>query len=663
MKNQLSAIKALFRFRIYTIINIIGLAISVAATLIIVRYIHQEVTVDHFCKDLDQLYILTAQRSNSHISIIDNTDRNNDPNFIDPMKNPEVEKYSYCISFKDDYIIVDDHRFQANVLVTDSFFLQLMDYPVISGIKTIQRPDDAIITRKYAKHLFKDENPLGKQLVSSAGYTLTIRGIVDEPDTKSSLQFDLITPVNQGKYMDWSRMGFCITRLVKGTELAKFNEKISKPQSLICFSHSPIQFRLFPLKELYFNKVVSSASGFFLRGNKEHVIVLSVVACMLLLVGIFNFINIYTVIILKRAREFGVKKVYGASGIQVFSQIYAENLCMVATSMLIIWMLIEVTAGLFATVYSIPVKSDLKFDLLLSLIILFGLSLITSIYPFLRYNYSSPITSLRSVSVGGHSIVSRAFFLFVQYIITFCLIVVSLYFVRQLYTMLHADLGYRAKDIISCQFLSHETQNRRYASDEEWQKEHDLEQHKEQVIKQKMNACPLFVTWSYGEIPINLEPYINLEADNGEKHKVALMNADKEYMDMFGLKLKEGREWNDKDQFAQYKMIINETAKKLFQIKNIEEASLQPESRLWWSMGIDEGKNPPFEIVGVIEDFRTGHLAKGDAPLAILYDKGDNPTNPLIATIVEGKRKEAVDFLKELHDEVLGQGEFDYSFV
>ena len=85
MKNQLSAIKALFRFRIYTIINIIGLAISVAATLIIVRYIHQEVTVDHFCKDLNQLYILTAQRSNGHISIIDNTDRNNDPNFIDKM--------------------------------------------------------------------------------------------------------------------------------------------------------------------------------------------------------------------------------------------------------------------------------------------------------------------------------------------------------------------------------------------------------------------------------------------------------------------------------------------------------------------------------------------------------------------------------------------------
>ena len=116
---------------------------------------------------------------------------------------------------------------------------------------------------------------------------------------------------------------------------------------------------------------------------------------MLLLVGIFNFINIYTVIVLKRAREFGVKKVYGASSLRIFTQIYAENVCMVAVALLIIWMLIEVTAGLFASVYAIPVKSDILFDLSLSLALLFGLPLVTSVFPFLRYNYSSPITSLR----------------------------------------------------------------------------------------------------------------------------------------------------------------------------------------------------------------------------------------------------------------------------
>lgn len=55
-------------------------------------------------------------------------------------------------------------------------------------------------------------------------------------------------------------------------------------------------------------------------------------------------------------------------------------------------------------------------------------------------------------------------------------------------------------------------------NDEEWQKERDLERHKVQVIKQKMDACPLFISWGYGEAPINLEPYVNVES-NGEKHK------------------------------------------------------------------------------------------------------------------------------------------------
>lgn len=662
MKNQLSIIRTLFRFKTYTIINIVGLAVSIAATLIIVRYIHQELTVDHFCKDLDRLYLLTVQQSDGGVAIMDNTDRNHDPNFIDPMKNPEIEAYSYCVSFEDDYIFFDNHRYQANVLVADSTFMQLMNYPVLSGITSLRKPDEVIITRKYARHLFGDESPLGKQLIFSTGNALTIAGIVDEPDTKSSLQFDLLAPVNQGKYTDWSRVGFCVARLAKGADIAKYNEKISKPQSLICFGNRPIQFRLLSLKDFYFDKAVSSVSAAFQRGNKDHITVLSVVACMLLLVGIFNFINIYTVIILKRAREFGVKKVYGASGFQIFSQIYAENVCMVAGALLIIWMIVEVTAGMFASVYDIPVKSDVSFDLLLSFILLLGLPLVTSLFPFLRYNYSSPITSLRSVSVGGHSIVSRALFLFIQYVITFSLIVIALFFVRQLYTMLHTDLGYHTKDIISCRFLSFETMNKRYSSDEEWQRDYDEIQHKEQVIRQKMDGCPYFAAWQYGDPPIRLKPQTTVEC-NGEKHKIAVLSASNGYMRMFGLKLKEGRMWNDEDQFAQYKMIINETARKLFRIEKINEASLQTESRLWWSQGIDLGKNPPFQVVGVIEDFRTGHLSKGDAPLAILYEENGNPTDPLLATIVGGKRKEAIDFLKALHNEVLGEGEFEYSFV
>lgn len=661
MKIQLSAVKTIFRFKAYTFINVIGLAVSVAASLIIVRYIHQEVTVDHFCKDLNQLYVLTVQESNGSTSIIDNENQNNDPNFIDPLKHPEVEKYSTCISFGEDYVMVGQHRYQANVLVTDSVFLQLMDYPTISGIKTIQRPDDAIISQKYARHIFGTEDPLGKQFVSSVGILHTVRGVVGEPSTKFSLQFDILVPIDQSR---WSRMGFSIVRLVVGTNLQEYNEKVSKPQSLISYCKRPIQYMLLPLKDLYFNQTVRTPTNSFLRGSRDHVTVLSIVVCMLLLVGFFNFINIYTVIMLKRAREFGIKKVYGANGFQIFFQIYMENIYMIAASLLLIWMLIEVMAGAFVAVYDIAVKSNITFDISLSLILLFGLPLITTVYPFMRYNYSSPITSLRSINVGGNSIVSRALFLFIQYVITFCLIVVSLFFVRQLYTMLHADLGYHSKDIISCQFLSQSDDifNKVYTSTEERQKVRDEWLNKVQIIKQKMDACPLFVSWEYGNAPINLEPDREVEC-NGEKHNIVVMRINKRYMDMFGFKLKEGREWDHTDQYEQYKLIINETARKMFCINHIDEASLQTESRLWWGKVPNFEDNPPFQVVGVIEDFRTGHLSKSNVPLAIMYYEEGSPTDPLMAAITDGKRKEAINFLRELHAEVMGKSDFNYTFV
>ena len=80
--------------------------------------------------------------------------------------------------------------------------------------------------------------------------------------------------------------------------------------------------------------------------------------------------------------------------------------------------------------------------------------IILTIYPFIRYNYVSPSVSIRSVNAGGHSIVSRVLFLFVQYIITFVLIIVSLFFTKQVRFMLSADLNYTTKDIIQCQLYA-----------------------------------------------------------------------------------------------------------------------------------------------------------------------------------------------------------------
>lgn len=134
---------------------------------------------------------------------------------------------------------------------------------------------------------------------------------------------------------------------------------------------------------------------------------------------------------------------------------------------------------------------------------------------------------------------------------------------------------------------------------------------------------------------------------------------------MFGFQLLEGRLWDDtEDESLQYRMLINETAKKLFDIKDISSEYLQPERRLWWSsMAEGMDKNPPYEIVGVIKDFKANHLSKANVPLIIVYEEEGWLYNPVIASIKSGKRNEAIAFLKDLHTELMGKGDFEYSFL
>ena len=113
-----------------------------------------------------------------------------------------------------------------------------------------------------------------------------------------------------------------------------------------------------------------------------------------------------------------------------------------------------------------------------------------------------------------------------------------------------------------------------------------------------MDHSPLFIRWEYGENPNQLDDnYINVRnAQRDEFKQVIYSSLSNKYIELFGFQLKEGRLWNDSvDQWTDYKMIINESAKSLLEIDNIETALIQPERRLWWSLSKSEEmkKNHP----------------------------------------------------------------------
>ena len=317
MKQILLSIRMLLRFKVYTFINFIGLVFSVSCALIIARYIHQENNVDHFCPELERTFLMTTIMDNGQTHLSGSVDFNKDPNYRNPLLDPCVEKVSRFMLFSDDYVIVDGRRFTVQTMVTDSLYLGMMPHPVITGKHTLSTPNDAIITRKLAKRLFKNENPIGKTLKVSTGDIVTITGMIDEPSTKASVQFEII--ISQSLRNNWSRMAYELVQLHRAEDVTELNKKNQKPMELMSHGKRPIFYQLTSLKDFYMNHNLLVYDK-VLRGNQTSLNILTVVAILLLLVGIFNYVNLYTVVMLRRAREFGVKKVFGANGKTIFLQ-------------------------------------------------------------------------------------------------------------------------------------------------------------------------------------------------------------------------------------------------------------------------------------------------------------------------------------------------------
>lgn len=649
MKILLLAIRPLLRFRTYTIINVLGLALSLACVIILCRYIHREVTTDHFINGLDRIYYIVLDRNTDKQPFI--ASRTNEE-LPDLQAEASIEISSSYIPESEDRVSYNNKKFNVRLLAVDSNFLKIITYPVLRSNRNtlLTQPDEAVLTKAFARKVFGDADPIGQTFEHASGHTVTVTGILDTPATQVSYPFDLL--VSKGLQNSWRRMETQLVRLSPNVDVDAMNKRFDHYTELKSFGSS-IRLQLFPLKKFYFDKQVVCYYSACQKGDYSHILILSIVATLLFIVGLFNFVNIYTVLMLKRAREFGMKKVFGANGKQVAVQLYLENLLMTAIALFTAWIFIELSQDVIKDLLGIPVASNTHFSILLSVGILFLLPVITSVYPFIRYNYSAPITSLRFINRSGASTLSRSVFLGIQYTITIILVVVSLFFIKQLNFMLNADLGYRTDHIIKTQLLHDPTS----------EKEREEARQKTKLIQQRISTLPLFDPVIFGKPPYSPSHYTSPVKVPGEEYKdVVCQSVSGNYFKLFNIRLKEGRLWdNNNESYADRNIIINETAQKLFNIKNLDNAVLQMERPFIISSVEDFDKPAKYNVVGIVKDFNTGHLSKATLPM-IYYYYQDDPHDPFMAYIPNGKEQEAIAYLKQLYEETEGN-EFEYTFI
>ena len=658
MKTLTYAIRFLLRSKAYTLINLLGLAFSLACSIILIRYLHREWTVDTHCVDRERVVVpirdIQVSTSLSNMAYCDSA-------YIPENQIVNRTKLNF---YSNELVTYNEQDYYLDFIAADSNFLQMFHYPLVTGTAELSAPDHALITQECANRLFGKQNPVGKILTYNK-QAFTIRGVITPPACKTIFQFDMLI---HNKEKDYT-IGAELLQVLPSVDLEAVNRTsgIFRPIVTPDGHVSSLKHRneFITIKDLYFNKpknVHNKEKNCLIFGSSDYLNILFIVAVLLLFVGVLNFINLYMVYMMKRNKEYGIKKVFGLQKWPLFVQIWTENVILAFWALMFAWLIIEITQIPVARLMGTEMHYT-WFDLQLSLGFLFGLPLVTSVYPYIRYQYMSPITSIRAITTGRQSVVTRMVFLSVQYIVTFALMVFSLYLNNHFRFMLNMPTGFSTERVLETSVVQ-----KLVTTVEENMEEHIKSQGKRsKAMMQKLDECPDILSWTSSDnILIEREIGMTIYNDKDETVECTKVSADADFFKVYDLKLIEG-ELPEKDQITPTTVILNQAAMKALGYKHLEEAFIRVEGGLLMEMRADgsffKHGTTLFPVTAVVEDYYPGHITEGIKPIIITINKYGGASNNNLIHIAEGKEKAVISYLKNALQEIYGNGELEYTWM
>lgn len=300
----------------YSLINILGLALGLACSLVIMLWVQDELAKDRFHKFDSRLYrVMENQNYSGDISTFESTPGLLAENIVKDI--PEIQMASQFLWEEEPLFTVGDKLDKEKGRYAQKDFLKMFSYPLKKGIaaSALDRPDGIVISQKLADKYFLGEDALGKTIRIDNKENVIITGVFDEMPESSSMKFDFIMSWEMWlKGNDWAKEWGnngprCFVLLNENTDVAKVNEKI-KDYIKTKNKDSNVELFLqnFGQSYLYGQWKSGKPDG----GRIEYVSIFSIVAIIILLIACINFMNLATARSMKRAREVGVRKVVGA---------------------------------------------------------------------------------------------------------------------------------------------------------------------------------------------------------------------------------------------------------------------------------------------------------------------------------------------------------------
>lgn len=645
MKTLKYAGRFLIRSKSYTIINLLGLALSLACSIVLTRYIYQEMTVDTHALQPENVVIpLRDVDGNVYPCNLKNADSTY-------FSNEQIVEETQFIVLENQIILQKEVPYTAQIFVTDSTYFHFFHYETTAGALRLSAPDDALIMESFARKLFGDENPIGKTFYYGKDNLVTVQGVLKEPACKTTYTFDVI--LNLSIQEKWRKLPGAFLRLQPGVSVEAINQISSTYKKT---EHGSVRNLFVPLQQFYWFQSSDKYCDMEHHGDRSHVLLLMGVCLLVLFTGVINFINLYLVLMMKRSREYGIKKIFGVHGRALFIQLWAENTMLITGALFVAWLLIEITSVQVNRLLGSDVYYT-SFNVWLSLGIWLLLPLLTCAYPYIKYNYLSPIKGIRAISTTKRSVTTRMVFLLVQCVITFLLVILSLYFGKHVHFLLNTDPGFRQEGIMVA------TLNKESFLYDVSAEERDNYYARMQRVRQKLDETPLIDQWQLLSTDIlDKSSTIILINDKDVQVNLICMWVSSQFFNMYDLKIVEGA-IPEKISGSNYKVVMNESALKAFGYKHREEAFVRGETPLWISVSMDgtmvEGGMKLMPVEAIVRDFYTGHITAGKQPVVFMVGHAANNSKYQILC-KPGKEQEVLSYLRKIEKEIYNTEEFEY---
>lgn len=327
------AYRNLLRSKGFSVINITGLAIGMAATMLILLWIQSERSYDEFHTNKESIYqVWNRVRYEGKISTWNTVSaplaRVLEKDLSEVERTVRVQTYtSYLFSVGDKKII------QTGALV-DTGFLQMFSFPMVKGdpLTALNGQYSVVITEKTAKSLFGNEDPIGKTIKVDDKDNFTVSGVVKDPPNNTRFQFDFLLPWSYKKYGEGQDLGWgdnstaTYVMLKPHTTLASVAPKIKELRQKYDKGATGMKWELF-LYPLHRWRLYSSFTE-GVEDNGGQIMFVRLFACIagfILLIACINFMNLSTARSEKRAREVGIRKVVGAQKSSLIIQFIGES--------------------------------------------------------------------------------------------------------------------------------------------------------------------------------------------------------------------------------------------------------------------------------------------------------------------------------------------------